>query len=527
MKNRKLSWSIALMSLSLIGLMAIQAYWARLIILENERNFNSRVNDSMAETIRFLEKKDIEGRTLNFFISMDSDSSDSNVKTVSWVDQGDSNSVVRLKSNSSVVVVDEQRGEEDTEVMVNVEEGKHSSYSYSYNTEVILVDSQGSGSDPDRIILKKHIERARKKKKLIGEVWDEILIEKISPSDRLDSLMLDSILSNRMKDRGIDIPFFFGVIKGEDSIIISNFKPGQFEEESFTYQARLFPSDLDFSGSHLGLFFPDKRSYILKQSIWALISSGILIALVALCFWFVVRMFLGQRKLNILKNDFIDNMTHELKTPLANISLATESLRNEKLAGSEKSRLNYLDIIEKENRKVISQVEEVLEIKDDSWGGYNFKSEHFELGVSIRDLLQELELRINDVDGKVDLKYPASIRLNFDQEVMKRLIKNLLDNALKYSGSNPQIELKVEKSLSGLEIIVSDNGPGIPTEYQALVFDKFFRVPSGNIHDTKGSGLGLSFAKQVMNRIGGSIQLRSESGKGSQFSLLFPKKYLA
>jgi two-component system, OmpR family, phosphate regulon sensor histidine kinase PhoR len=532
MRNRKLLFVTGLMCIALIGLMGVQAYWATRIIKENERNFNDHVNESLARVINFLEKKDIEGRTYNFFVKVDSGLSSGGAHAIikHRVSETDSipSSLVTISSNADVVVF--KSGNSDSsnnEVVVDIRDGEENGYSYSTSDEVVVdvqaIDSIGKEKP---LILRQHVQRIRRRKELIGEVWEELLIDNLNPTDRVDSVLLDSVLHKELIDRGIDIPFLYGVMMENDSLLFANFDRSLFEERTFPFKARLFPTDINFSGSYLGIFFPGKAKYLFRESLFALIISGIMILMIGISFWYVARMFLSQRKLNELKNDFIDNMTHELKTPLANIALATESLKDEELGRKKENRENYLRIIEGENKKLLKQVEEVLEVKDSSWSGEGFQSGLFNLEDLVIDCLDQFSLLIKEKNAKVKILSSEEFQINGDRGIMKRVICNLLDNAVKYGGDGPDIEINISRISKGIRLEIKDSGPGIPKSYQQLIFDKFFRIPSGDVHDIKGSGLGLSYVKRKLSEMGGSIEVESKLEKGSSFIIVIPQKMI-
>ena len=527
MGNKKLLWLTILTSIALLGLVGVQAYWATKIIQENERKFNSSINESLSNVVRYLEKKDIEGRTFNFFVSVDTPSSAPVLRSqnLQWYSEEDSNitSVVSVSHNSQVVIVDEGDSNQGEEVVVDVQVNSKDKAVYKFVEKIDAdVDADLDEKEQNTIVVKRHFEKVREREELINEVWEELIIRKVEIGERLDSVLLDSILKKEIEDRGISIPFLYGVFLDDDSVLLSNFENQVYQKSSFPYTARLFPTDLDLSDSYLGLFFPDKNRFILRESMVAIASSFLFILIIAICFWYLSRLFLSQKKLNELKNDFIDNMTHELKTPLTNINLATQSLQDVDLATDIKSKQNYLDIIEGESQKLLNQVEEVLEVKEEDWSGEKVSISEFDILEVFQKVQQDLELLQEGNNAKIRLNIPEGLKIQWDRQIISKVFLNLLENAIKYGG--PKVEILVDGKISGKDyrIAVSDNGPGIKEEFQAMVYDKFFRVPTGNIHDIKGSGLGLSYVKKAIGKMGGKIELKSQEGEGTNFYIHIP-----
>ncbi len=522
MRNRKLLLVTLFMGISITGLLSLQTYWALGIIEENERKFNATVNQSLANVVRYLEKKDIEGRTYDFFISLDTGEA-SGMNARHWISSGDTtvNTVVTVSSGSSLMVIPEN-GDNDVVVDIGVD-GENQTYTY-YESNSGTVDNIISEREEKTIIIKKHIERVQEREELVSEVWEELVVEEINLSERLDSLAVDSFLNQELRENGISIPFFFGITLDEDSLLFSNFDPIKFSAGYFPYEARLFPTDVYLSDSYLGVLFPDKNKFLFRESVSALLTSVVLIIAMGICFWYVARLFLSQKKLNEIKNDFIDNMTHELKTPLTNISLASQSLKDDKLSRNDEMKSKYLDIIDHESGLLLSQVEGVLELKNESWKGSKLHLEDIDLSELIDACFSELELKALEKNASMENLVASGVIFRWDRDTMKRICGNLIDNAIKFGQEGLKFAVSHDMDDTSIRLIFSDDGPGIPRDYQAMVFEKFFRVPTGNVQNTRGSGLGLSYVRNAIDQMEGRLVLHSEEGKGTRIVLTLPKK---
>ena len=281
----------------------------------------------------------------------------------------------------------------------------------------------------------------------------------------------------------------------------------------------LFGNDLN-----LLVYFPSKNIYILKN-LWGLLSASLLFLLIILyCFATSFMIIYRQKKLSDLKTDFINNMTHELKTPVATISLAGEMLRNAKvLADTEKAK-NYAGIIMEENNRLSSHIERVLQFARYDKGQIELKKEYCNINEIIDEVVHSSELRIFNMQGKIEvLKQAQNPIMLVDRHHITNLFNNIVDNAIKYKGdSDLFIQIKIENVNDGILVGVQDNGIGMSKETQRKIFEKFYRVPTGNLHDVKGFGLGLSYVKAMTKAHKGRITVSSELGKGSKFEVFLP-----
>ncbi|MFB6455945.1 sensor histidine kinase [Chitinophaga sp. Hz27] len=268
--------------------------------------------------------------------------------------------------------------------------------------------------------------------------------------------------------------------------------------------------------------FESPLQFIIQKMLWTLISSLLLLVLTTMCFIYMLRTILKQKKLSEVKNDFINNMTHELKTPIATVSAAVEALQNFNALSDQRKTQTYLDISKQELQRLSDLVEKVLHIAAE-------EKEEIELFREETDLTEV----IDTILSTHQLKATKPLQIRFDNNLknetvlvdkthIANAINNLIDNAIKYSGDTTNIYIQVSADNDMLIIKVKDNGIGIPRSYQDDIFDKFFRVPTGNLHNVKGFGLGLSYVKRIVEMHGGTINVHSEQDKGSEFTIIIP-----
>lgn len=270
--------------------------------------------------------------------------------------------------------------------------------------------------------------------------------------------------------------------------------------------------------------FESPATYFFRQMKWLLVSSLLLIGITIFCFGYTVKTILTQQKLAVLKNDFVNNMTHELKTPIATINIAAEAIKDFNL--SRASADEYLGIIRYQAGNLTNLVDQILKnvASEQETEALNFSV------IDINKLITAIvkEYKPQATAKAVTVHYNGdsdNVSTMADESLLKTAIGNLLDNGIKYGGQGAIVNIDEYIQNGSIIINVTDNGPGIPQQYQDKVFDRFFRVPSGDIHNVKGYGLGLSYAKSIIERHKGTLSLTSKEGGGTQFIISIPLIY--
>jgi two-component system phosphate regulon sensor histidine kinase PhoR len=275
-------------------------------------------------------------------------------------------------------------------------------------------------------------------------------------------------------------------------------------------------------GYHFGVQFPNREAHIINQmGIWSF--STLVLVLVIIFFGYTLFIILKQKRLSEIQKDFINNMTHEFKTPISTIAVATEVLKYPSILNQPERLLNYSSIIEKENSRLKQQVERVLQVARLDKEDFGLKKEILDVHQIIQDAIKNTSMTLQEKQGRIVCDLSAIEReVPVDKLHLTNVIQNLIDNAIKYCKTIPEITIKTTNELKRLVIEVHDNGIGISAENQKRIFQKFFRVPTGNVHDVKGFGLGLSYVKTIVEVHGGNIKVESELGKGSVFRIYLP-----
>ncbi|TDI65543.1 MAG: HAMP domain-containing histidine kinase [Bacteroidetes bacterium] len=274
---------------------------------------------------------------------------------------------------------------------------------------------------------------------------------------------------------------------------------------------------------HLGLFFPSQEAYVFAQSSSALILSMAFLALLLCSFTYTLIVIRKQKKLSTIKNDFINNLTHEFKTPIASVLLAAGMLKRDYKEIDEKKRMNYLNLISHESKRLEGQVDKVLQIAMIDSGNFSLDKKLLNIHEVINKVMESMLIVVNEHKGSINLNLKASNPLVMaDETHLVNIIYNLVDNALKYTMDNPNITITTSDGEDGIQIIIKDNGIGIGKEIQKYIFDKFYRAESGDVHSVKGFGLGLSYVKKIIEAHKGRIDLSSVLNQGTEFRLFFP-----
>ncbi len=338
----------------------------------------------------------------------------------------------------------------------------------------------------------------------------------------VNSTLLDFLISSEFEKRNITATYEFGVYDCiEKCMVGGNSRSPKSKKLVSTELPAWQPGNYD--GYYFGVQFPQVQANLISQmGIWGFSSAVMLVVI----FFFVYTLFviLKQRRLSEIQKDFINNMTHEFKTPISTIAISAEVLKDPKIVHSPERLLNYTTIIQNENNRLKQHVERVLQMARLDKEQVALKKENIDVHEVIQEAVKNISLASQSKKCRIDLQLEATATHLFaDKLHLTNVFFNLLDNAMKYCAHEPHIIIATHNKSATLEIQVSDNGIGISAENQKKVFNKFYRVPTGNVHDVKGFGIGLNYVKLVVEAHKGKISLTSETGKGSTFTLVFPQ----
>ena len=346
------------------------------------------------------------------------------------------------------------------------------------------------------------------------------MFEMVTAIRPISILTVDSVFGTVLERNGIYQPHFVDAVFGKDTLIDTS-KPKDLQLENLIQSRRVsITMNEDFG---LQGFVVDANQLIYRRMLYAFLLSIFFVLLTTACYLYLIRTIQRQKTVAQIKNDFINNMTHELKTPITITYSAIDALQNFRLVDNMNKREEYFNICKQQLRHLTELVEKILSMAVEERKNFRLQKESFRLGPIVKQLTEQFTLQIDkSVCFQITDEWGEQT-VFADKFHLTHVLANLIDNAVKYSGQAVNIVIQIKKYTNNLEITIQDDGIGIPSRYQKQIFDRFYRIPKGNRHDVKGFGLGLSYAKEIIERHGGSIHVSSQENKGSIFTLLIPQ----
>jgi two-component system phosphate regulon sensor histidine kinase PhoR len=342
----------------------------------------------------------------------------------------------------------------------------------------------------------------------------------------IEDEMLEYLLQRELESLALNIDFEYAVFDCHtDEMIYGGYCSYTPDGERKDLKLGNLPKDSEFT-YYFGVKFPGRQGFLFDKMQLIIFLSAILL-LTVLFFAYAMWVILRQKRLSEMQKDFINNMTHEFKTPLSTIKIAAGVFANDERVQQDPRLQRYANIILEQNQRLNKQVEKVLQIARVEKGKLDLKRETIALAEVLTPLLESTRLQLEELGGKLELRGvdPASIYLSADPLHLSNILYSLLDNAIKYSPGAPVITVAVGiNTKRQINLSITDQGIGIDPTSQARVFDKFYRIPTGNIHDVKGFGLGLFYVQRICQAHGWDIQLDSEPGRGTTVTLALGKK---
>jgi len=333
--------------------------------------------------------------------------------------------------------------------------------------------------------------------------------------------VFNSAFKKELNNAGIDIDYKLALLVYNDQLIKEingTFTKSDLEKATFF---KLKHSS--FPGAKVAVLFPNRNLYLISKNRMMSLTSILLIILSIASIIYIIRSFFNQKRISEIRRDFMNNMTHELKTPISTVGLALEAMQNFEILENPERTEQYISIARKENHRLGMLVEKVLKMSAYEQENIHMKWENIDADITVDDVVNNLAFQIENKGGIIEKNMNANNTLvKVDRVHFTNVIYNLLDNALKYSGDEPQINITTYVKDDFWFVEIKDNGIGIPITYQNKIFEKFFRVPSGNVHNVKGYGLGLSYVFNIVNKFKGDISVKSEVNKGSTFIIKLP-----
>jgi len=520
-------------TVSLVGLLGIQLYWIRNAVAIKEVNFDRGVSEAATRAINQFNKQELarkmmeqqeRSRHLTQLTQM-LDSLNRFYYNRIFSQQGDASApdypsgILQAEIDLPLggQLDDRQEGSAfDTTIVIS---GRSS---YPGSGPGYLPDNRMQGMDDP---FSRFFERSQ----IINDLFDELFSSRYTFQITNESSIssLDSLLAEELGRQGIKTSYEFGVYNPAGHALVKE-KTGHYSRKLLEspYAFQLFPNDIFMNPEYLLLHFPQQERYILSQMNAMLGASIVLILVIISSFAITILTIIRQKKLSVMKNDFINNMTHELKTPISTISLACQALSDQDVQKSENLYQSYINVINEENQRLGLLTEKVLQTALIEKAKIRLNMSGIDLHDLIGNAIQKIGMQVEAKHGKISTNFDADYSfVQGDKVHLTNVFSNLLDNANKYSPHSPQITVTTQNSSKGVIVHVDDRGVGISQANQKKIFDNLYRVSTGNVHDVKGFGLGLSYVKAIVEKHGGHISLESDPGKGSRFTVFIPFGY--
>jgi len=471
MKKRATAIIIVLVSMATIGLMIIQVYWIKDAVKVKQALFYRDVNEAMMKVVFDLDKMRLKDQIIkrrNFYD-----------REQTFFDTFDSLNKILFKKGDFATPADITKWiNNSTKVNDLLEE---------------LSLNQNNDKEGNFYINKK----------------EEI----------------DSLITKELRNKRINTKFEYGIYNPITHSMILQ-RTGKYPEQllnnSFVYDLTRVGSFYTFPNKLL-IYFPNEQGFIISK-LWELLAVSVFLFLVIIfSFSFSIYIIIRQKRLSVMKNDFINNMTHEFKTPISTIALACEALKDRDIQKSEPIYNSYINVISEENKRLGTMAEQILQSAVIEKGQLKLKKTKLDMHKVIEDAVNAKRIVAEEKGGTIETQLKATNpEITGDKIHLTNVMNNLLDNALKYNLNKPHIIINTVNRNNSLLIRVQDNGIGISKSNQKKIFEKLYRVPTGNVHDFKGFGLGLNYVKATTELHHGTITVDSEPGKGSTFTIELP-----
>lgn len=481
MKIKNIKVIIGLNSAALAGVILIQFFWIKAAVKLSETNLDRDVNEALN---RVAEKIDNSEKFRKIIQALN---------------------IQKVSSESDFV-------ESIDEVFENMP-GTSASRSQSADKSDIALSFNKS--------LKKFYQR---RLQIVDSLVKELMLTDFfafqSIEERLSEVNLDSLISSELSFKNINTPFEYGIYEKQQ---LTGIKSQHFNPELAEYKTMLLRYDVMSPPVWLYLYIPKKKSILYQSVQWLMVLTFFLILIIVVTFLITVDQMITQKEISRIKTDFINNMTHEFKTPIATISLATDAMSNPKVLSDPNRLKRYVNMIKDENKRMNQQVEQVLRLALLDKKHLQLRLESIDLNELAEEAVQHMRYQIENRSGNIRLvNNSTNSRIFGDREHIKNVIINLLDNAIKYSFDVLDIEIEIfMPNQKQTAIAIKDKGIGMSKDVVKKIFDRFYRQTTGNIHDVKGHGLGLSYVSEILRLHNAHIQVQSVPNVGSTFTVIF------
>lgn len=509
--KRFVTWIVLLMSVSLITIIIMQTFHLLNAYEKSTESINRGVSQAISNTLITLQKQDAVIFVYDKLTEDNTQTNDSVLPLDPYMLQSGRHDYFYNPTQKSF------------QIQLQTFPGMTiSDFDYTFFSDFPEPDNI---FDIERFLFEDFQDKRMRIQNIIGQLEAEFLQRTIPIERRFDVKTINTILESSLLAQGLDLEFEFAIVDENNNIKIKsdNFTKCRINE---CFGFNLIPGSIFSNPDVFLVYFPTKKTYAL-ETIYAQLGSSVLLTLLfIITFGVSLYALLRQKKLSEIKTDFINNMTHEFKTPIATIKLAAASMKN-KNAGSGENKIDdhMIDIITQETNRMNQHVEQVLQMAVMERQNLKLKKSKENLNEIIHEAINHFELVVEEKQGQIELDLNTDdVIINVDRDLLLNVFSNILDNAVKYSKDSPQIKIESNKKGKKVIVAISDKGIGMTKEVQNKVFERFYRAHTGNLHNIKGFGLGLNYAKEIITEHKGDIKIKSAPDKGSTFTVELPIK---
>ncbi len=513
MKKKRISILMGLISAGVLGLILVQGLWIKQAYQIKEQQFRQTVNNTIGGISELLQQNEAMNQVLRGIDSV--------------------NNVMMITQNQELPGNLNQHSQKSNIQADNAQPG------IEFNAQVTITSQSGGTLDSiwysevhteyqtQNVSLKQKLQNQIsnnnfKKQELIDRVIRNISKVPLKFQERITPKAFTELMRTELNNNGVPLPFEFAVLDDKrDAVMASTSFTNK--TKSNLYAGRLNSNDLFSTPNLVVMYFPTEVNYLMKSLGFMGASSVLLTLVILFTFGYTIYVVLRQKKLSEIRNDFVNNMTHELKTPISTISLASQMLHDQTIPNAMKNIDHLSKVILDESKRLSYQVEKVLQAAIFEKGNMGLNIRRTDVHELMNNVVRNFIIQIKNRNGQIIKNFDAQYSIvNIDEVHFANVLLNLLDNAIKYCKGEPYISVSTMNKKNGIVIIVEDKGIGISKENQKRIFEKFYRVPTGNVHNVKGFGLGLSYVKKVVEEHSGKIFIESEPNVGTKFEIIIP-----
>ncbi|UJH91191.1 HAMP domain-containing histidine kinase [Antarcticibacterium sp. 1MA-6-2] len=506
---------VVLMSMSLIGIIFVQGYWIKSTVDDKEEQFSYNAKQVLINVSKELQNQELE----NFWFQFNQgDSADVALNEIALMEYFSSGKANGDNTLSDGIVEEDDKVSSD--FLISERDSIEFAYILNESMDNILAGRNGESTLTTEEKIEQLMEMSEVQRNLLRTYISEFT-SRMPIHKRVSEEQISALLTRELKNFNLDTEFEFGVYS---SSLATKIHSDNFSlDYPATYSVPLYVDAVGNSNYQLLVNFTGKKKVVLSSVTLMAALSIMFTLIIVIAYSSALSQLIKQRQISQIKTDFINNMTHEFKTPIATINLALDAIKNPKIINDTEKVNRYLQMIRDENKRMNAQVENVLQISKLEKNELDLKKERLHLHDIIEEAITHVELIVEDRNGYVKTHFGAlksSVLANEDH--LTNVVVNILDNAIKYSNDEPKIDIYTENVRNYIVLKVRDQGTGMSRAVQKKIFQKFYREHTGDIHNVKGHGLGLAYAKRILDDHHGTISVESERGKGSTFIIKLP-----